>query len=338
MYTGLLIGFLFAFLMKRSRLCFAGSLRDIYMKKKYDGIKFIFIIFSLQGLCYFTFLTFGIIPKNEEVQTFSLFATILGSFLFGLGAVFANGCSVSMLIKAGDSRLNGLVALLSFLITVFSAKSGLLSIIVKKAKTVGRISDNYSNECFNYFIYLYLILAIVAVYIVVKEIRKPNKLSSIDFPSEFTGIRHILFEKIYNKYMVVLILGILAGVSFYLSHITGREGSWGITTPLYTWANLILTGENKLNWASFFVLGIILGGFVVGKLSNEWRLKVGDAKSVLYQVIGGFLLAFGAVMAEGCIVGFAMTGLAMFSLQALIGVISIVLGIWFGAYMLYKRK
>ena len=171
-----------------------------------------------------------------------------------------------------------------------------------------------------------------------KEIRKPNKLSSIEFPSEFTGIRHILFEKIYNKHVVVLILGILAGFSFYLSHIAGREGSWGITTPLYTWANLILTGENKLNWASFFVLGIILGGFVVGQLSNEWRLKVGDAKSVLYQVIGGFLLAFGAVMAEGCIVGFAMTGLAMFSLQALIGVISIVLGIWFGAYMLYKRK
>ena len=37
-YTGLLFGFLFGFLLKRSRFCPTGTIRDIYLEKRYYNL------------------------------------------------------------------------------------------------------------------------------------------------------------------------------------------------------------------------------------------------------------------------------------------------------------
>ncbi len=336
MYTGLIAGMLLAFVMKRSRLCFAGGLRDIYFKRKLAGLAILFIVFALQGAIFFSLAKAGIVPGPKDDVTFSLTATMVGAFIFGFGAILANGCTVSMLMKVGDGRFNGVVGLLSFFIFVLASKNGLFTEFIKKWQKQHLISDNYGANYFNFFWLFYLLLGVVAVILVVRALKNTPK-PKYSLPARYTGIKHILLEKNWHKYVAALIIGVAAGLSFYLSHIAGRTGSWGITTPTYSWINAFTTTEPKLSWASFFVLGIVVGAFLTALVSGELSLKVGNAQSVARQVIGGALMAFGAVLAKGCLVGFGMTGLAQASLQSLIGIIFITFGLWFGAWFVYKR-
>ncbi len=336
MISGLAAGLLLAFFMKRSRLCFAGGLRDIYMKKKLIGLKILFIVFSLQGAIYFSLVRAGLVSA-PEAKSFSLLATILGAFLFGFGAILANGCTVSMLIKAGDGRLNGFVGLLSFLLVVLSSKEGLLHDPIKALQETTPMENAYAATHLGLMHPIFLILAAIAIYLVILAVRK-HKAPKYALPAKYTGLFHVLLEKNWMKEISALCIGLTAGVSFYLSEIAGRVGGWGITTPLYSWAHAFTTTEPKLSWASFFVLGIFLGGALWGILFGEWSIKVGDARSVLFQILGGALMAFGAVLAKGCLVGFGMTGLAQGSIQGLVGIVAICVGLWGGAALLYMRK
>lgn len=336
MISGLVVGLLFAFFMKRSRLCFAGGLRDIFLKKKLMGLKILFIIFSLQGAIYFSLVRVGLVSA-PKATSFSLLATFLGAFLFGFGAILSNGCTVSMLIKAGDGRLNGFVGLLSFLLVVLSSKDGLLQRPMKALQEMTPMDNGYAATHVGLLHPIYLILAAAAIYLVILAVRK-YKSPKYTLPAQYTGLLHIFLEKNWMKEISALCIGLLAGVSFYLSEAAGRVGGWGITTALYSWAHAFTTSEPKLSWGSFFVLGIFFGGALWSLLFREWSLKIGDVRSVLLQILGGGLMAFGAVLAKGCLVGFGMTGLAQGSIQGLVGIVSICLGLFVGAALLYMRK
>src|SRR3712207_1862016 len=115
-YTGLLFGFLFGFLLKRSRFCPTGTIRDIYLEKRFYNIVLILAIIFTNALIYHILRHFDLIPITYLVD-FPVIGITLGSFIFGFGAVMCNGCLTSTVIKSGDGRVVGLISLITFIIT-----------------------------------------------------------------------------------------------------------------------------------------------------------------------------------------------------------------------------
>ena len=101
-----------------------------------------------------------------------------------------------------------------------------------------------------------------------------------------------------------MLIGLIALAAWPLSVATGREFGLGITGPSANIMQFLVTGDGKfINWGVFLVLGIFIGSFIGAKASNEFRVRVPDATTILRSGLGGILMGIGATLAGGCSIG-----------------------------------
>ena len=103
-------------------------------------------------------------------------------------------------------------------------------------------------------------------------------------------------------------------------------------------------GSNPFkDWLVFEVIGIFVGGLLSGILAGCVRLSVergpaiSDRRRLLFAVIGGGLMGFGAKLALGCTSGQALTGGALLN----VGSWAFMMAVFAGAYAvahLFRRQ
>lgn len=115
-----MIGISFGFILQRSRFCFVASMRDPYLTGSTGLTKAVLIAFAITTIG-FTAIKYGAyinnlpIPGQSYIAPISL-ATVIGSFMFGVGMVIAGGCATGTLIRIGEGFLLQLIVLFSFIV------------------------------------------------------------------------------------------------------------------------------------------------------------------------------------------------------------------------------
>lgn len=106
-------GLIFGAFAQKSRMCFAGSIRDIVIMKNFDlfsviaGLFVVMLIFNVAtGRFVVGFDTPGIIAHSEHLWN------ILGMYAVGFAAVLAGGCPLRQLILAGQGSSDSAVTVL----------------------------------------------------------------------------------------------------------------------------------------------------------------------------------------------------------------------------------
>lgn len=101
--ASLIGGLVFGAFAQKSRMCFAGSVRDIILMKNFDlfsviaGLFVVMLVFNVAtGRFVFGFDTPGIIAHSDHLWN------ILGMYTVGFAAVLAGGCPLRQLILAGQ--------------------------------------------------------------------------------------------------------------------------------------------------------------------------------------------------------------------------------------------
>lgn len=95
--------------------------------------------------------------------------------------------------------------------------------------------------------------------------------------------------------------------------------------------NRIFPGISPVIW--FLVPGIIIGAFASAVISKQsgwtsfWRTKL-RTRQIIKASIGGILVGFGVMLANGCLIKHALTGLPGLSLESVLTLVGIVTGIW----------
>ena len=96
-------GLLFGAFAQKSRMCFAGSIRDIILMKNFDLITIIVGFFAVMlvynvatGHFVLAFNTPGVIAHSQHLWS------ILGMYAVGFAAVLAGGCPLRQLVLAGQ--------------------------------------------------------------------------------------------------------------------------------------------------------------------------------------------------------------------------------------------
>ena len=96
-------GLLFGVFAQKSRMCFAGSIRDIILMKNFDLITIIVGFFAVMlvynvatGHFVLAFNTPGVIAHSQHLWS------ILGMYAVGFAAVLAGGCPLRQLVLAGQ--------------------------------------------------------------------------------------------------------------------------------------------------------------------------------------------------------------------------------------------
>lgn len=85
--TGLLCGALLGFVMQRGRFCLTGGFRDMYLTKDNRMFYALLIAITVQSIGVFALIQLGLVEFSAG--SFHWLATVVGSFLFGIGIILA---------------------------------------------------------------------------------------------------------------------------------------------------------------------------------------------------------------------------------------------------------
>lgn len=333
--TGLLCGALLGFVMQRGRFCLTGGFRDMYLSKDNRMFYALLVAIAVQSVGVYTLIELGIIEYNAG--TLPLFAIIIGSFIFGIGIVFAGGCATGTWYRAGEGLIGSWIALAGYILMSTMMKSGVFAPINAKFQQPQLQTNSMADTLgINVWILIAILVAIVG-FIVYKEITKP-KVFIPTLKAKRTGLAHILFEKRWHPFVTALLVGLIAMIAWPLSAATGRVFGLGITTPSANILQYLTTGDSSLlNWGVFLVLGILVGSFIAAKASHEFRFRMPDVKTGLNSFAGGNLMGFGASLAGGCSIGNGLVMTAMMTWQGWIGLAFMILGTWTAVYFVFIR-
>ena len=107
----LLVGLIFGVIAHRSRMCFAGSLRDIFLMRDFS-------LFSVIGGVFITMLVYNLATNNFSLEAYGPIAhaqslwNILGMYIVGFAAVLLGGCPLRQLILAGSGSSDSAITVL----------------------------------------------------------------------------------------------------------------------------------------------------------------------------------------------------------------------------------
>lgn len=115
--VALIGGLVFGAVAQKSRMCFAGGIRDVVLMKNFDllsviaGLFVVMLVYNLaMGKFVLAFDTPGIIAHSDHLWN------ILGMYVVGFAAVLAGGCPLRQLILAGQGSSDAAVTVLGLFV------------------------------------------------------------------------------------------------------------------------------------------------------------------------------------------------------------------------------
>lgn len=165
-----------------------------------------------------------------------------------------------------------------------------------------------------------------------------------------------------SKYMNPYLAGVLLGLTLLATiYITGRGlGASGAVksavvesvqtvapshtqnTEFYKEYSDAHGGSPLKNWLVFEVIGVVIGAFISGLISNRLKFtlehssKIKSRTRIVGALIGGALFGFGAQFGRGCTSGAALSGMAVLSFGGIITMFAIFGGAYAFAYFFRK--
>ncbi|MFA5524662.1 MAG: YeeE/YedE family protein [Tissierellales bacterium] len=298
----------------------------------------------------------AVIPGTGSVGVINI-ALIVGGFLFGAGMMIAGGCASGTLTDAGEGSVRALIVMLFFGI------GGIIGLIVKPAFTataLGKIGTRvYLPNTFGYIgavlVTFALLLVLYAITRKYEDIRR-NKGTyeeivyeadelSLKEEGQFKLFSYSTYHKFFVERWSFLKGAILTSVMFiFIINTTGN--SWGVSGGYPLWVMAILDklgieftapalagnvkaiGNGLLkHGVTLRNLGMIAGSAIAFLLAGRFKLDYRfSVKDVVFYVIGGLLLGFGAMFAGGCNIGALYSAISNFSLSGWIYLLAASLG------------
>jgi len=152
-----------------------------------------------------------------------------------------------------------------------------------------------------------------------------------------------------NPYLAGTILGVVLFATFYVTGggLGASSGMTHVQTGVLKWLApghvdrtayfAEVAGGSRNAWthyAVYMMVGTILGGFVSGLLNRRVKLELRKGPNVttptriVFALLGGALMGYGARLARGCTSGQALSGGAVLS----VGSWAFALAVFAGAY------
>ncbi len=332
---GLAIGTIFGYIVFRTNFCTMGSISDILSFGDYRRFRSWVLAAALTLVGAQLLNWAGVVPLAKSMYlspNLNWFGNITGGLLFGFGMVFAGGCASRNLTRVGAGDLRSLMTLIVMGIFAYMSVGGIIGPL-----------RNWFDQ--------------------MTSVNLSGLKVSTQSIGELAGVVSKLGPAGGNLLMMVIIAGaaiiycfkdqsfrnspvhILAGTGIALCAIAG----WMLTglayddladkpmTPISL--TYVRPTADSLEWLQRFtaamvptfgvasVFGAILGAFIAAKSMGRFKFTtfsdVADTKRALF---GAALMGIGGVMALGCTVGQAITGVSTLAIGSFLTFAAIVAG------------
>ena len=332
---GLLIGTVFGFIVFRANFCTMGSISDIWSFGDYRRFR-AWLLAGATAIVGAQLLDAGgVVALSRSMYltpNLNWLGHILGGLLFGYGMVFAGGCASRNLARVGAGDLRSgltLVVMALFAYMTIGGVFGPLRDLAERATTIGLGSAGLKTQGIGSFVGAVAPANPLVVNLVVAAVIAAAVLAYCFKDASFRASRtHILSG---------LGIGLCIVAGWALTGLAFDDLADRPTQPLSL--TYVRPTADAIEWLQRFsagmipgfgvttVFGAILGSFIAASSMGRFQLTtfadVADTKRCLF---GAALMGIGGVLALGCTVGQAITGISTLALGSFLTFAAIVAG------------
>jgi uncharacterized membrane protein YedE/YeeE len=340
-FGGVLIGFVFGAVVYRANYCAMGSLSDIWNFKDYRRLR-AWILAAATALVGAQVLqATGVVGLERSMYlapAINWFGHVVGGVMFGVGMVLAGGCPSRNLARAGGGDLRALLALMVLGLVAFMTIAGLLAPLragLERATSVtaGTSPTQGVGDLLATFAGLPPSAADAAA---------TAMISAAALAFCFGSAR---FRKSPLHVVSGLAVGLAVVAGWALTGLAYDEMATRPTAPISL--SYVRPVGDALLWLALFtatpipgfgvasVFGALLGAFAAAATMGRFRLAgFTDTGDTVRNLLGAALMGVGGVMAMGCTVGQAVTGVSTLALGSFATFAAIVAGGFLGLRLL----
>lgn len=332
---GLIIGFVFGFVVQRTNFCTMGSISDILSFGDYRRFRAWLLAIAVAIIGTQILQHMGIVDLGQsQYVSGSLFwfGNLLGGLIFGFGMVFAGGCTSRNIVRVGGGDIRSLLVLMILGLFAYMTIGGLIAPLraeihqfqVLDFKQIGLQTHDLGDVV--------------------------SGLSGVG-----SGMGHLIASALLAGLIIIYCVSsgtfltspehIVAGIGIGICIIAG----WALTGLAYdefsdspqmvaslsyvrptgdTFEYLRrFTADMVPSFGVTAVFGAILGAFISSTLSGRFKITgFSDTGDLLRNMFGGAAMGIGGVFAFGCTVGQAITGVSTLAIGSILTFIAIVIG------------
>jgi uncharacterized protein len=338
-----LLAFIFGAVGNKTRFCTMGAVSDWINMGDLGRMRMWLLAIAVALLGSSALHVAGVIDLGKSIYpgpNFTWLSYIVGGFLFGVGMTLGSGCGSKTLIRIGHGSLKSLVVYVFLGIAAYMTLRGILGafrveVLEKASVTLAAGQDLPSLVSsivpLNKAALTAALAALVGGAMLIFVYADKEFRSSFDYTlgGVVTGL------VVVGGWYVSGRLGYLAEDPNTLQEAfvrtnTGRMESFSFVSPLaYTLEYLMFwTDKSKvITYGIASAAGVIAGSAAYALASRTFRWEgFRDAEDTGLHMLGGILMGFGGIIALGCTIGQAVTGISTLALGSIITFVSIVAG------------
>jgi uncharacterized protein len=339
---GFLIGAAFGAIVFKTNYCAMGSLSDIHNFADYRRFR-AWLLAAATALVGAQLLELaGIVALEKSMYLaprLNWAGNALGGVVFGIGMVFAGGCPSRNLARAGAGDLRALITLLVLGLTAYMAIGGVFGPVRARLETATAVALGLESQGLDHLLSALLRAPVGAA----------NVLATLALAGG--AFAFCAMDKKFRASPVHILSGLAVGgcvvAGWALSGLAVDEFAARPMQPV-SLTYIRPTGD-ALEWLQRFtaepvpsfgvssVFGALLGAAAAAAGMGRFRLiGFSDTGDMIRNLLGAGLMGIGGVLALGCTVGQAITGVSTLAFGSLLTFAAIVVGGFWGLRLLER--
>ncbi len=334
-FGGLVIGVFLGLVVQRTNFCAMGGISD--MLTFGDARRFRAWILStavaIAGAQALAAAGAVDLAKSMYMApTLDWAGAVIGGLMFGFGMCFAGGCASRNLVRAGSGDLRALFVVILMGIAAYAAIGGLVGPLraeLSSATALRLDGLGFSDQGLGALFGKALQLAPARAGAIVAAV----------FALALAG--YCFADARFRASPVHIASGVLVGLAvvagWALTGLAADEMAATATAPASL--TFVRPSGDTLEWIQRFtaqriptfgvatVFGVLIGAAIGAVSSGRFRLATfNDASDTLRNIFGALLMGIGGVVALGCTIGQAITGMSTLAAGSLIAAAAIIAG------------
>jgi len=335
--VGLIIGIIAGAVARWNHFCTLSALERYWYAEDSRGLRTWILAGATALLSTQLLLALGVINLEESFylrSSFSLFGSVVGGIMFGIGMALVGTCGFGALVRLGGGSLRSLIVIIAIGLAALTAQRGVigklrvsfiepLSIeLSANSQSIGDIAASITG--LNIEFTLAIIVSIALFYWV---------FSTSTFRSDKRSIATgtIIGLCVTAGWVATSLLS-----NYMYRTVQIESASFVLPQGELVFGLIAVTGAVP-DYGIGLVLGVILGAFIMAKGTHDLRWEAcDDARELGRHLAGAFLMGTGGVLAAGCTIGQGVSALSTMALSAPVVFISICFGARLGLKLLIE--
>ncbi len=331
---GLIIGAFFGVVVQRTNFCAMGGISDMLTFGDTRRFRAWVLASAVALIGAQALAAAGVVDLSKSMYmapTFDWLGAIIGGLMFGFGMCFAGGCASRNLVRAGAGDLRALFIVILMGIAAYAAIGGLLGPIradLSNATALKLDAFGMGDQGLGTLIAKLAKIAPSTAVAVATAVVALAMLAYCFADAEFRSSPvHVASG---------VLVGLAAAAGWALTGLSIDEMAASAAPQSLTF---VRPSGDTLEWIQRFtaqrmpgfgvatVFGVLIGAFLGAITSGRFRLSTFvDTSDTLRGMFGAIFMGVGGVVALGCTLGQAITGVSTLAMASFVAFAAIVAG------------